>query len=193
MTGTELPITVAGTSDLSDFASHVVRHLAESGTSGSPHFSPVWEVDRADVMRETERRWLTPPHHVGWGRTWLVWTHRWMSPAEPRPRVIGHLELRGGLVASALHRVELSLGIEAEFRGRGAGRSLIEAALAWSRANEALAYVDLRVFAENTRARALYEKLGFREIATIRDAFRMRDGTRVDDILMLLELRETAR
>jgi RimJ/RimL family protein N-acetyltransferase len=186
MTEPRLPITAAGTSDLSDFAAHVVRHLAESGVGGSPHFSPVWEVDRADVMRETERRWLTPAHQPGWGRSWLVWTHRWTSPSEPRPRVIGHLELRGGLVSSALHRAELSLGIEAGFRGRGAGRVLVETALEWAH-DAGLAYVDLRVFAGNAPARALYAKLGFREIGTIQDAYRMRDGTSVDDVLMTRE------
>lgn len=187
MTSAELPITVAGTSDLSDFASHVVRHLAESGGPGSLHFSPVWEVDKTDVMRETERRWLTPTHQPGWGRSWLVWTHRWTSPTEPRPRVIGHLELRGGLVSSALHRAELSLGIEAPFRGKGAGRALVETALAWAR-EAGLVFVDLRVFAANAPARALYDKLGFREIGTIQDAYRMRDGTKVDDVLMTIRL-----
>ena len=188
MTTTALPITVAGASDLSDFASHVVRHLAESGSAGSTHFSPVWEVDWNDVLRETERRWITPAHHPGWGRTWLVWTHRWTSPSEPRPRVIGHLELRGGPVSSALHRAELSLGIEAPFRAKGAGRALIEGAIAWARTNESLVHLDLRVFAENAQARALYRKLGFREVATIRDAYRMRDGTSVDDVFMTLAL-----
>ncbi len=188
MTQTALPITQAGVSDLADFASHVVRHLGESGVAGSPHFSPVWDVDHGDVMRDTERRWLTPTHQPGWGRSWLVWTHRWTSPTEPRPRVIGHLELRGGLVTSALHRAELSLGIEAAFRGKGAGRSLIATAIEWARAGPELAYVDLRVFSENVTARALYEKLGFRQAGVIEDAFRMRDGSSIDDVLMTMRI-----
>lgn len=102
--------------------------------------------------------------------------------------MIGHLELRGGPVSSALHRAELSLGIEAPFRAKGAGRALIEGAIAWARTNESLVHLDLRVFAENAQARGLYRKLGFREVATIRDAYRMRDGTSVDDVFMTLEL-----
>lgn len=186
--GRRLPITAAGLSDLGDFGAHVVRHINESETRGGIHFSPVWDVERADVMRETERRWRTPPHQAGWGRTWLLWTHLWDDPTQPRPQVIGHVELRGGVVPSAMHRAELSVGIEAPYRGRGAGRLLMSAAVAWSRTITGLAFVDLRVFAANQVARALYRKLDFVEIGVVRDAYRMRDGTSIDDVLMTLPL-----
>jgi RimJ/RimL family protein N-acetyltransferase len=185
------PITAAGLSDLADFSAHVVRHIAESETKGGIHFSPVWDVDRSDVMRETERRWRTPPHQPGWGRAWLLWTHVWNDPSEARPQVVGHVELRGGVVPSALHRVELSVGIEAPYRGRGAGGALMRSAIAWTREIASVAFVDLRVFAPNVAARALYRKLGFDEIGVVRDAYRMRDGTSIDDIFMTLPLRAT--
>ncbi len=187
----DLPITAAGISDLGDFASHVVRHLGESGSPGDTHFSPVWDVERGDVMRDSERRWRTPTHHPGWGRAWLLWTHRWDDPSQPRPHVVGHADLRGGANPAAIHRAEISVGIEAAYRGRGAGRALMEAALAWSRTVPLLAFVDLRVFSPNAVARGLYEKLGFREIGVVRDAYRMRDGTRIDDVAMTLALADT--
>ncbi len=183
-----LPITGAGISDLTDFAGHILRHVAESGTSGSVHFSPVWDLDRSHVMRETERRWRTPPHHCGWGRAWLLWTHAWNDPSEPRPVVVGHVELRGSPIVAALHRAELSIGVEAPYRGRGGARALMSAAVAWARDLEGLCAVDLRVFAHNEVARALYRAVGFQQVGLVRDAYRMRDGTSVDDVLMTLDV-----
>ena len=44
--------------------------------------------------------------------------------------------------------------------GRGAGRALVEAAEAWA-GSEGLDLITLNVFADNRRARALYERLGY--------------------------------
>ena len=44
------------------------------------------------------------------------------------------------------------------------------------------------VFADNLRAAALYESLGFQEWGRMRNAFQLKDGTMVDEILMGLML-----
>jgi RimJ/RimL family protein N-acetyltransferase len=183
-----MPVTFAGRSDAGDFASHVVRHIAESGHAAEQHFSPVWGLDRGEVAAESERRWATPVHQPGWGRAFLLWAHAWSDPSRPRPTIVGHVELRGPLVASALHRAELSIGIEAPYRGRGHGRGLIGSAIEWARTTNQILYLDLRVFSHNAHARALYERFGFERAGAIEDAFRMLDGTRVDDVLMVKRL-----
>lgn len=50
-----------------------------------------------------------------------------------------------------------------ELRGRGLGRAVMEAAVAWAAAHGAPA-VGLNVFGHNDRARALYDRLGFRVV-----------------------------
>jgi RimJ/RimL family protein N-acetyltransferase len=50
-----------------------------------------------------------------------------------------------------------------------------------------LMWIDLRVFAHNTAAHALYRSLGFVEIGTVPDRFRI-EGESIDDILMTLRL-----
>lgn len=54
-----------------------------------------------------------------------------------------------------------SLWLEAEARGRGLARPLLEAAVDWARGRR-VHTVTLRVAADNTVARAVYESLGFR-------------------------------
>lgn len=56
------------------------------------------------------------------------------------------------------HVSMVALAREAE--GRGAGKALMQAAEDWARDN-GLPYLALNVFGLNTRARALYERLGY--------------------------------
>lgn len=59
--------------------------------------------------------------------------------------------------AAELHRLYL----DAELRGRGLGRALVEAVLAWCRA-EGIRHLVLWSDTRFARAHALYERLGFR-------------------------------
>jgi ribosomal protein S18 acetylase RimI-like enzyme len=52
------------------------------------------------------------------------------------------------------------LAVSSAAEGRGAGRTLVEAAEAWAR-SEGLDLISLNVFANNARARALYQRLGY--------------------------------
>jgi RimJ/RimL family protein N-acetyltransferase len=92
-------------------------------------------------------------------------------------------------MAAELHRALLGMGIERPFTGKGNGRRLMEAAIAWARDTRRLSWIDLGVFANNVPARKLYARMGFVEIGMRRDAFRVDDGVSVDDISMTLELR----
>lgn len=179
----------ARNADAPDFASHLVRHLAESGRDGTPDFASMRVAARSDIMRETERKWSTQLLAPGWGRTWLLWTRDPTSRSHDAAAVVGYVELRGPFVASAGHRAELSIGLEAPYRGRGHGRALLDTAIAWARSTQYLAYIDLRVFAGNARARAMYAAAGFVELGYVPDAFRFEEGVTIDDVLMTLRLR----
>jgi GNAT superfamily N-acetyltransferase len=58
------------------------------------------------------------------------------------------------------------LAVTADAEGSGAGRALLEASEAWAR-EQGYATLTLSVFEGNTRARAVYERLGF-NVETIR-------------------------
>ena len=60
-------LLAARRSDAGDFASHMVRHLAESGREGTPHFASIRVAARSDIVRETERKWSTELFAPGWG------------------------------------------------------------------------------------------------------------------------------
>jgi RimJ/RimL family protein N-acetyltransferase len=185
----EESVRPARPSDARDYASHIARHIADSGKDGDLHYAPISGVDRDDVAHACERRWSAPVGEPGWGRAWvLVRKVSFGFLPGPSSNVVGHVELRGPTLVSALHRCELSLGLERDYRNRGYGRTLVDQALAWARAETSLRFVDLKVFGHNEPARALYQRFGFRETGRIDEAFVMQDGTVIDDIVMVLPL-----
>jgi RimJ/RimL family protein N-acetyltransferase len=74
-------------------------------------------------------------------------------------------------------------------RGTGLGRRLMQAAIEAAR-RQGMERIELEVFASNTRAIALYERLGF-----VREGLKRRvrkiDGRYDDDVMMALLLDET--
>jgi ribosomal protein S18 acetylase RimI-like enzyme len=57
------------------------------------------------------------------------------------------------------------LAVDSYFEGQGIGRILLDKAEEWSRA-EGCHLISLYVFSNNSRARKIYEKLGFKEEIT---------------------------
>jgi RimJ/RimL family protein N-acetyltransferase len=106
-----------------------------------------------------------------------------------RERILGELTLHVGKLRSQRHvaRLGISLGVEA--RGVGLGSALLEATLEFTRKQGVLERIELGVLADNLRARALYQKYGFREEGIRRAAFKFESGQRVDDVSMALILR----
>lgn len=158
---------------------HMGRHRAESGTDGDLIFMPFEPCGDAGPRGLDRAAWETPLDQPGW--------QRWYVALDPTGTVVGHVDLKGDGLATGLHRCELGIGIERAHRGGGLGRRLMGAALDFARQAPTLAWVDLRVFGHNHRARALYESLGFEHQGTLRDRFRIR-GEQIDDDLMALSV-----
>ncbi|MBB3566586.1 GNAT family N-acetyltransferase [Rhizobium sp. BK491] len=75
-------------------------------------------------------------------------------------KVIGWCDISRHGFPSHAHAGRLGMGIIPAYRGRGLGRRLIETTLRAAR-DAGMARVELSVHADNDRAIALYEKVGF--------------------------------
>ena len=82
------------------------------------------------------------------------------------------------------HRAALGISIKKKAWGLGLGTILMEKALLQAREN-GFTQVELGVFADNERARHLYQKLGFQELGRIPRAFYLKDGTYCDEVQMV--------
>ncbi|MGX5826015.1 GNAT family N-acetyltransferase [Mesorhizobium sp. 43Arga] len=107
-----------------------------------------------------------------------------------RGEVVGWCDISRHDRLICAHRGSLGMGIVASHRGRGLGPRLINVTLAQAR-KVGLVRVELSVHADNVRAVALYDKVGFVREGVQRDAIRI-DGQYGDTIMMAIVERENA-
>lgn len=118
-------------------------------------------------------------------------THRaWMSDPDTEHRVIlrqgrpaGYLILRGLVDRNDAIEVKRICLTE---RGSGTGTAVFAALLPWAFEERRAHRVWLDVYVENTRARRLYERSGFREEGRLRDSVRGPDGYRTLILMSIL-------
>ena len=103
------------------------------------------------------------------GRPDAEWSRRLASGADARWKLPLVAEVRGEPIGLAWGRIETStpdvaalyqMWVAPSHRGLGAGRMLLEAVIAWARAQNA-SYLDLGVACGESPARRLYERAGF--------------------------------
>jgi len=106
-----------------------------------------------------------------------------MLVAEVDKRVIGELSLKSISPRRAVrHVATLGMSVAAAWRGKGVGRELMTAALAWA-PSAGIKRIELYVYARNAPAIALYEKFGF-AVEGRRKAFIREGDTYLDDLVM---------
>ena len=98
--------------------------------------------------------------------------------------VVGWCDIARPTLEGFRHSGRLGMGLLPHVRGRGLGRRLAEATIEAARAR-GVERIELEVFAHNTRAIRLYEKLGFVHEG-LRPRARKLDGRYDDNVLMAL-------
>jgi RimJ/RimL family protein N-acetyltransferase len=102
----------------------------------------------------------------------------------PDHEVVGWCDINRHRAPGFAHSGYLGMGLLAEYRAQGLGRKLAERAISDARA-KGITRIELEVFASNTRAICLYERLGFVHEGVKRNA-RQLDGVYDDLVLMAL-------
>lgn len=104
--------------------------------------------------------------------------------AEADGEIVGQLHV----YANRYHGYgEIGMAVARDWRGRGVGAALVQAAIDWARA-EGLHKLTLDVFPHNEAAVALYRKFGFVEEGRRIKQFRRRNGELWDSLVMGLLL-----
>ena len=97
-----------------------------------------------------------------------------------------HLQLYTGRFKMR-HRGSVAIGLSKAFWGLGIGTFMFEEMIRIARENGA-EQLELAVVDENERGLALYRKMGFCECGRLPNAFLQPDGSRNDEIQMVLKL-----
>ena len=91
----------------------------------------------------------------------------------------GNLKLR--------HRCDLAIALEQAYCGCGLGTIILTKAIVKAR-ELGFEQMELGAYADNERGLALYRKMGFQETGKTLRAFKLKDGTYIDEVNMVLFL-----
>jgi GNAT superfamily N-acetyltransferase len=128
----------------------VLATAVELAAFGPPEWRSAEEVVEGEAR--TLRAWFAGPPE---GSALLV------AEEDRRPLGFAYLETLRDYFLEEEHGHIGILAVAKEAQGRGAGRALLEAAEAWSR-GRGYGRLTLHVFEGNERARAVYERRGYR-------------------------------
>ena len=114
-----------------------------------------------------------------------------MDPSTPGASFVAEAggKIVGQLGVTGTGRMEIGMWVAKDWRGKGAGTALLEAAIDYARAHEAFK-ISLEVWPHNAAAIALYEKFGFEREGYLRKHWRRRNGELWDSVVMGLVLDE---
>ena len=85
------------------------------------------------------------------------------------------------------HRCNVAIGILRQYWGLGIGTRMFQEMFAIAKAQGA-EQMELEYIEGNERGRGLYEKMGFTIVGERPDAYRLKDGTMLKEILMMRKL-----
>ncbi len=90
------------------------------------------------------------------------------------------------------HRVRVAIALRKEFWDQGIGTRMFQELIRMAEGREHVTQMELEVIEGNERARHLYEKMGFRIAAVLPNTIRLKDGTLLNEYLMIKEMKREA-
>jgi len=104
--------------------------------------------------------------------------------AETDGAIVGCLDFSSGSHTRLAHRGVFGMAVEPGWRSIGVGQGLLSVFIEWAQKNPNLEKLCLAVISTNSRAIALYEKMGFQEEGRRVREVKLGNNNYVDDILM---------
>jgi ribosomal protein S18 acetylase RimI-like enzyme len=135
----------------------------------------VSSIDELDITLEQERDWIQG-HIDNAGQVIFV--------AKSAGEVVGLLTVYNRQQKRVRHVGIVHLSVNLSWRRRGIATVLMEEVIGWAEVNPVIEKLGLAVFADNTAAIGLYEKMGFVEEGRRIKEVKRSEGSYVDDILM---------
>ncbi|MBR3424102.1 MAG: GNAT family N-acetyltransferase [Clostridia bacterium] len=103
-------------------------------------------------------------------------------------KIVGLANIMWSRAIKTKHRASVGIALVREFWGLGIGTALMEELIRIAEENEDLIQIELDFIEGNARARALYEKLGFRIVGVKPNAIRLKDGTLLNEYSMIKKM-----
>lgn len=103
-------------------------------------------------------------------------------------KVAGNCEITFFKNLKTKHRASVGIALTSEFWNQGIGTKMLQEIIHLAEARECVTQIELDVVEGNSRARHLYEKMGFRITGVRPNAIRLKDGTFLNEYMMAREI-----
>ncbi|MDD3243757.1 MAG: GNAT family N-acetyltransferase [Eubacteriales bacterium] len=104
-------------------------------------------------------------------------------------KVAGNCGIAWSKAMKTRHRASVAIALLSEFWNQGIGTRLFQEMIRIAQQNSNILQMELEYVEGNSRARALYEKMGFRITGVKPNAIRLKDGTLLNEYSMAREIR----
>lgn len=104
-------------------------------------------------------------------------------------KVAGNCQITWSNGIKTRHRATVAIALLSEYWNQGIGTRLFQELIRIAEENENLIQIELDFVEGNSRARALYEKMGFRITGVKPNAIRLKDGTLLNEYSMIREIK----
>ena len=104
-------------------------------------------------------------------------------------KVAGNCEISWNKALKTKHRASVAIALLKEYWNRGIGTRMFEELIRNAEENPEILQIELEFIEGNSRARALYEKMGFRITGIKPDAIRLRDGSFRNEYSMIRKIK----
>ena len=104
-------------------------------------------------------------------------------------KVVGTAQIRWSTNLKLKHRASVGIALVKDYWNQGIGTVMMQEMIRIAEANPDILQVELDFIEGNARARALYEKMGFRITGIRPNAIRLKDGTLLNEDAMIREIR----
>lgn len=104
-------------------------------------------------------------------------------------KVAGNCQIAWKTGLKTRHRAAVAIALLKDYWNQGIGTRLFTELIRIAEENENILQMELEFIEGNTRARALYEKMGFRIVGIKPNAVRLKDGTLLNEYYMIREIK----
>lgn len=104
-------------------------------------------------------------------------------------KVAGNCQITFGKSIKTKHRATIAIALLKDYWNQGIGSMMFREMIRIAESNPDIIQMELEFAEGNSRARALYEKMGFRITGVRPNALRLKDGTLLNEYLMIREMK----
>lgn len=104
-------------------------------------------------------------------------------------KVAGNCQITWSKGMKTRHRATVAIALLKEYWNQGIGTRMFQELIRIAEENPNILQMELEFVEGNARARALYEKMGFRISGVRPNAIRLKDGTLLNEYMMIREIK----